>query len=99
MLREINNAGWTRRLTLFGWRYEFLIGKKIQGNWRKSRWSSLDTSQAQEPTPFMHGNGRCYWWFESSFYWEDESLESDDVLALIRDRERRQRRKLAQILR
>jgi hypothetical protein len=61
MLREINNASWTRRLTLFGWRYEFLIGKKIQGNWRKSRWSSLDTSQAQEPTPFMHGNGRCYW--------------------------------------
>jgi hypothetical protein len=94
MLREINNASWTRRLTLFGWRYEFLIGKKIQGNWRKSQWSNLDTYQAQEPTPFMHGNGRRYWWFESAFYWEDESLEPDDVLALIRDRERRRRRKL-----
>lgn len=95
MLREINNASWTRRLTLFGWRYDFLIGKKIHGtSWRKPRWSVLEMSQAQEPTPFMHGNGRRYWWFEASFYWEDESLEQDDVLALIRDRERRQRRKL-----
>jgi 5-methylcytosine-specific restriction endonuclease McrA len=37
---------------------------------------------------------RQWWWFEDKFYWEDEGLERNDVLALIRDRERRQSEKL-----
>ncbi len=38
--------------------------------------------------------GRMYWLFDGRVYWEDEGLGADDVLALIRDRERRQRRRL-----
>jgi 5-methylcytosine-specific restriction endonuclease McrA len=37
---------------------------------------------------------RCTWLFEDRFYQEDEGLSERDVLALVRDRERRARRTL-----
>lgn len=95
VLREIKNACWTRRLTLFGWRYSFVVGNKLVGGpWSTPRWRSLDASQRETPTLFLNGTARRYWWFESAFFWEDEGLSADDMLALIRDRERRRQRKL-----
>jgi 5-methylcytosine-specific restriction endonuclease McrA len=32
---------------------------------------------------------RTWWWFEDSFYWESGGYQQRDVLALIRDRQRR----------
>jgi 5-methylcytosine-specific restriction endonuclease McrA len=37
---------------------------------------------------------RCTWLFEGRFYWEDDGLSQLDVLALIRERERRALRRL-----
>jgi 5-methylcytosine-specific restriction endonuclease McrA len=37
---------------------------------------------------------RCTWAFEDRLYWEDEGLAAGDVLALIRERERRAERRL-----
>lgn len=95
MFREVKNAYWARRLGLFGWRYSFFVGKKPLGStWSTSRWRALDAAQRSTPTQFLHGDGRCYWWFESAFYWADEELPAHDMLALIRDRHRRAQRKL-----
>jgi len=95
MLRELKNTYWSRRLSLFGWRYDYVIGKKTLAlGWRKSRWRRFQSIQREVPTNFLIDEGRCYWWFEDCFYWEDEELSAHDVLALVRDRQRRQRRKL-----
>ena len=37
---------------------------------------------------------RTYWAFEDRFFWEDDGLSPRDVLALVRDRERRAQRRL-----
>ena len=56
--------------------------------------SALEAEQQQEPVCLLVAVGRAYWWFEGALYWEDEQLEPADVLALVRDRERRRLRKL-----
>jgi len=95
VLREIGNGAWTRRLTLLGWRYDFAVGAKtLGGGWRKRTWLAIETSQHDSPVPLLDAAGRSYWRFEDAFYWEDEQLEAADVLALVRDRERRRQRKL-----
>jgi 5-methylcytosine-specific restriction endonuclease McrA len=97
MLREVKNALWKRRLTLFGWRYELMVANKaMDGGWRRGQWDGLDASQRRMPTSLLERDGRCYWWFEDCIYWEDERLDGEDVLALVRARQRRQRRKLEQ---
>jgi 5-methylcytosine-specific restriction endonuclease McrA len=35
-----------------------------------------------------------WWWFEGTFYWESGNYGERDVLALIRDRQRRSAQKL-----
>jgi hypothetical protein len=40
------------------------------------------------------GGRRCYWWFRGRFWWEEEGLEADDVMALVLERERRRERRL-----
>ncbi len=97
MLREVKNASWVRRLTLLGWRYDFVVGKKTNGSgWRSAPWRALAAAQQRMPTGLLQKEGRRYWWFEDCFYWEDEDLSAEDLLALVRDRQRKQRRKLEQ---
>ena len=95
MLREVKNAGFGRRLTLFGWRYHFVIGRKpSQTSWLSKRHRALVQAQQTEPAPVLSADARTYWLFEDRVYWEDERLAARDVLALVRDRQLRQQRKL-----
>jgi 5-methylcytosine-specific restriction endonuclease McrA len=95
VLREIRNGEWTRRLTLLGWRYDFAVGTNtLGGGWRKRTWLAIEHDQHDRPMHLLDAGGRAYWRFEGMFYWEDERLEPGDVLALVRDRERRRARKL-----
>lgn len=95
MLREVKNAYWARRASLFGWRYSFIVGKKPLGDaWSKAQWRTLSASQLATPAPLRRVGDRRYWWFEGRFYWEEKELDAADVLALIRQRERRERRTL-----
>jgi 5-methylcytosine-specific restriction endonuclease McrA len=95
VLREVKNAGWDRRLSLFGWRYQLVVGTRpLAAAWRKRTWQAMAADRAHAPVWLLEVEGRTYWWFEDGCYWEDERLEADDVLALVRDRERRRKRKL-----
>ncbi len=95
MLREAKNAAFTRRRTLLGRRYALVEGDRPVGvTWGGRRFDGLDARQREEPVPLVRRGDRVYWWFEDRVYWEDEGLRGDDVLALVRDRERRQRRRL-----
>lgn len=42
----------------------------------------------------LPGQVPAWWWFEDSFYWESGSYSERDVMALIRDRQRRATQRL-----
>ena len=95
VLREARNASWSRRLSLLGWRYELTVGRvKLPRAWSRRAFSLLREEQLASPVCLVVVGDRAYWWFEDACYWESEQLEADDVLALVRDRQRRRTRKL-----
>jgi hypothetical protein len=95
VLREVKHPRFARRLTLFGWRYHLLLGHQLSdASWRSKRHRSIRETQNLEPAAVLTCQGRTYWLFEDRLYWEDDELASHDVLALVRDRERRHRRRL-----
>lgn len=96
MLREARNATVVRRLTLLGRRYELRLGDRPAGAaWRARAFARLTAAQLHTPVAVLAtGEGRTYWLFEDRWYWEDQGLEPQDVLALARERRRRRRRAL-----
>ncbi|MEN3284707.1 MAG: hypothetical protein V7607_5847 [Solirubrobacteraceae bacterium] len=95
MLREVKRAELFRRLTLFGWRYHLVLGgKPSETSWSSRRQGALVQAQRVEPTAVLSADGRTYWLFEDRVYWEDDGLAARDVLALVRDRQLRQQRRL-----
>lgn len=62
------------------------IDMRAQGEMRQT--------QPSRPVAVARSSGRVWWWFEGTFYWESGGYGERDVLALIRDRERRSAQKL-----
>jgi hypothetical protein len=58
------------------------------------RYRQLSTAQQRQPVAVASSGGRVWWWFENAFYWESGRYRERDVLALIRDRQRRAAQKL-----
>jgi hypothetical protein len=95
VLREVKDPRFVRRLTLFGWRYHLLLaGEPSDASWRSKRHRAILEAQTMQPVALLSSDGRRYWLFENRVHWEDDELSAEDVLALVRDRERRHRRKL-----
>jgi HNH endonuclease len=95
MLRDVKNVRFARRLSLFGWRYVLVQGEKpFEVVWRRRSFELIQTEQAVRPIELFEREGRTYWLFEDRVVWEDDELESEDVLALVRERQRRADRKL-----
>jgi hypothetical protein len=93
VLREVKNAGFTRRLTLFGWRYQLVVGQRTC-EWSSRRQRAIEAAQAATPVGVAAADGRVYWLFDGRVYWEDEELSAGDVRALVAERARRRRRRL-----
>jgi hypothetical protein len=96
MLREIKNAVVAKNnRTLVGWRWHLKRGDKVEGGrWSTKQVRAMMVAQLEVPVELVRDGRRCTWLFEQRFYWEDEDLDAADVLALIRERERRARRRL-----
>ncbi len=54
----------------------------------------LAASQEQQPVCVVRSGARTWWWFENVFYWESAAYQERDVLALVRDRQRRASKRL-----
>jgi 5-methylcytosine-specific restriction endonuclease McrA len=93
MLREVKDAGFGRRWSPFGRRY-VLLRPAGAATWSARRFRALQERQAREPVALLERERRIYWLFEDRCYWEDDGLEAADVLALVRERQRRQQRRL-----
>ncbi len=83
MLREVKN-GWIERRLL---RSVFVLGGEVVASVRPRE-------QAARPVALLERDGRTYWAFEDRVWWEDDGLTSADVVALVRDRQRRAQRTL-----
>ena len=86
MLREVKNA-WFDRRTL-------VLGDTPVARWRRRAFRAFQAAQAERPVALAQLDGRTYWAFERRVYWEDAGLTGEDVLALLRDRQRRAQRTL-----
>jgi 5-methylcytosine-specific restriction endonuclease McrA len=58
------------------------------------QYRQLSAAQQRQPVPVARSGGRVWWWFENEFYWESGRYSERDVLALIRDRQRRAAQRL-----
>ena len=96
MLREIKDAAlvrcepwWARR------RWRLAQGERVsQVAWPERRVRALLAAQREAPVAVLRDGRRCTWAFEDRWYWEDDGLSAADVLALVRERERRAQRRL-----
>jgi hypothetical protein len=87
MLREVKNAWLDRRIV----GYVLMFGDTPTARLRRRD----VREQAERPVALLQrDDGRTYWAFEGRVYWEDSRLSAEDVLALVRDRERRAQRTL-----
>lgn len=91
MLRELSNGALVRH----GRRWRLTRGGELLGpRWSTRRVRALLRAQLLEPVALVREGRRRTWLFEDRFYTEDDGLQPLDVLALIRERERRARRRL-----
>jgi 5-methylcytosine-specific restriction endonuclease McrA len=94
MLREVKNARFEPRRSLFGRRYLLVEGGVATVAWRRGAFAALMREQDERPVALLERDGRTFWAFEARVYWEDDGLDAVDVLALVRERQRRARRTL-----
>jgi 5-methylcytosine-specific restriction endonuclease McrA len=59
-----------------------------------SHYHHFVAAHPQHPVPVARSGPRAWWWFEDAFYWESGGYSQRDVLALIRDRQRRAAQRL-----
>jgi hypothetical protein len=95
MLREDKKGGFRSLARFLFWTRWYFLGTGVSiGPIRRDVIDRLNLAQTTEPVD-VGGNGvRTWWWFEGKFYWEDEGYEADDVMALVRDRQRKKDRQL-----
>jgi len=86
VLREVRNAWFDRRLT----GYVLVVGDVEAARWRRGRFRALCDEQRERPVALGDG----LWAFEARIYRGDPSLAGEDVLALVRERQRRAARTL-----
>jgi 5-methylcytosine-specific restriction endonuclease McrA len=94
MLREVKNARFERRRALLGRRYELVEGDEPAIAWRRGAFAALMREQELRPVALFERGERTYWAYEGRVFWEDDELDAADVLALVRERQRRARRTL-----
>lgn len=60
----------------------------------RRRYEQLATARHQKPVSIAQSGPRTWWWFGKAFYWDSGGYGQRDMLALIRDRQRRDTRRL-----
>ncbi len=96
MLREIKDGAFVRSARLpLRRRWHFARGERLSAaSWSARRVRALIAGQREAPVVLLREGRRCTWAFEDRWYWEEEGLSAGDVVALVRERERRAQRRL-----
>lgn len=96
MLREVPGAAIVcHRRTALGRRWRLQVGARTSAaEWRTGAVRALFAAALVAPVLVVDDGAGRYWLFEERFYREASGLEAADVLALVREREVRDRRRL-----
>ena len=94
MLREDKRARFVTEGTWFWRRHRFESGQLRSAAIGAGRLADATAGQHTHPVPLMEADRRRWWWYRDRFYWEDEGLGAQDVLALLVERARRRERTL-----
>lgn len=95
MLRAAPRTEFEESRSLLGRHYRLRAGRRIaEPALSRRSWLRLTEHATREPVLVAELEGRRYWLFGESFYWEAEGLETADVQALLHEREGRKRRHL-----
>lgn len=96
MLREDLNAHifFDRKGFLFKKRYWFVGTGCLPTPIPSGSFQGLQEGQVSSPMQIAANGERTWWWFADRFYWENQGYSAKDVMALVRNRERRQERQL-----
>ncbi|MGW3470591.1 HNH endonuclease [Saccharopolyspora sp. NPDC000995] len=60
----------------------------------RRRLDGMRVEQLNRPVRVASSGDRMWWWFEGSFYWESGGYSAQDVVALVRDRQRKEKARL-----
>lgn len=95
-LREDANARlWRDRGGfLFEQRHHFTASGLPPVRLRPELFAWIGEHKYAKPVPVVRSGGRTWWAFGEAFFWETAGYQEKDVLALLRDRERRHEREL-----
>ncbi len=91
MLREDKKAGFRKQL--FGLTWLFVASGR-QVTLARKAFEQAAQLQRSAPVPLMQDGRRHWWWFQDRFYSEDEGLASEDVRALVFERDQKSERRL-----
>lgn len=58
------------------------------------QYQAMAGRQGAMPQKVAQTDLRSWWWFEDAFYWDSGGYSPQDVLALIRDRQRKEQQRL-----
>lgn len=96
MFRKATNAYFKTKGILRTY-YVFRVGRlESKREWNDKEYKELDSQQRDTPVPLMRAGGtkKTYWVYLGEFYWEDESLSTHEVKALILERHRKREKRL-----
>lgn len=94
MLREDPTAHFERGLL----RCRFVSGRRDFRPMSRMAHSVILRDQESAPVAVAAEDRRTWWMFRGRFFWEDDGLEAQEVMALALERERRRRRRIDRAL-
>jgi hypothetical protein len=95
MLREVKSGSFVPHGMWLWKRYVFVAGRaRAAAGITSSLYALAREAQRTEAVVVLTDPPRRYWWCRDRFWWEDEDLEAEDVLALVHERDRRRQRRL-----
>lgn len=77
--------------------YRFHTGRfHLEGYIEEEEYQRMKRNQKNTPQPLMKDSpsGKRWWWFQGSFYCEDEGLDAQEVKALILSRLQKQKKRV-----
>lgn len=90
MLREDPHARYEQGFL----RRRFVSGRRLFGAISVPAHRAIERDQREVPVAVAVEERRTWWMFRDRFFWEDDGLDADEVMALVLERERRHRRRI-----
>ena len=95
VLREAKDAGFEVHGAWFWRRFVFCAGRlRAARGLTAAAFARAEADQRGEAVCVLCDERRRWWWCRDRFWWEDEELSPQDVLALVYERETRRQRRL-----